>query len=81
MKNEKRIEKATRKTIDLFNKKRNLIEQAELSIEIESYGSLRKEGKKLRKIDRQYNRAFEKLTKLQEKNNINKIGIAEGVEA
>lgn len=81
MKFEKRIEKATIKTIDLFNKKKNLIEQAELSIEIESFGSLRKEGKKLRKIDRKYSKAYERLEKLQEKNKINRIGIAEGMEA
>lgn len=77
----KRIEKAQRRTIDLFNKKNALIQQANLSIEIESYKSLVKEGRRLKKICSKYDKAHSRLDKLEMKNNCKRVGIVEEVMA
>ena len=69
----KRIERATNKTVKLFNKKNHIRKEAEISIEAlnlgwEFEGFLTKEIKELDKVSNRYEKAHNKLMKLQEKN-------------
>ena len=69
MKNNRRIERATKKTMKLFIKKNDLREAAKDSIEFELYDTLQREIKELDKVDKKYKKAHSKLEKLMEKNN------------
>lgn len=80
----KRIERATNKTVKLFNKKNHIRKEAEISIEAlklgwEFEGFLDKEIKELDKVSNRYEKAHNKLMKLQEKNHsrLTSISIAE----
>ena len=80
----KRIERATNKTVKLFNKQNHIRKEAEISIEAlnlgwEFEGFLAKEIKELDKVNDRYNKAHKKLMKLQEKNHsrLTRISIAE----
>ena len=80
----KRIERATNKTVKLFNKKNHIRKEAEISIEAlklgwEFEGFLDKEIKELDKVSNRYEKAHNKLMKLQEKNHsrLTCISIAE----
>lgn len=85
---ERRIEKATKRTIDLFNKKNELRKEAEISIEWFDLTNdsiwnefLDKELRKLERVNRKYEKAYSKLEGLEEQNNSRRIGIVEGVAA
>lgn len=80
----KRIKRATNKTVKLFNKKNHIRKEAEISIEAlnlgwEFEGFLTKEIKELDKVSNRYEKAHNKLMKLQEKNHsrLSRISIAE----
>ena len=80
----KRNKRATNKTVKLFNKKNHIRKEAEISIEAlnlgwEFEGFLTKEIKELDKVSNRYEKAHNKLMKLQEKNHsrLSRISIAE----
>ena len=81
MKNNRRIERASKKTMKLFIKKNNLRVAAKNSIELELYDAFQREIKKLDKVDKKYKKAHSKLEKLMEKNNCKRLSILGEVRA
>lgn len=84
---EKRIKRAERKTIGLFDKKNDLKKEAEISLDWVNLGVdefnmfLDKEIKQLDKVNRRYEKAFSKLDRLKEKNGSKRMSIMRAAEA
>lgn len=81
MKIEKRIERARRKTMRLFDKKNEIRNIVRVGLENELDNLVSDNIKKLDKANKKYNKAYAKFEKLEIKNNSRKICITEGLGA
>lgn len=81
MKIEKRIERARRKTMRLFDKKNEIRNIVRVGLENELDNLVSDNIKKLDKANKKYNKAYAKFEKLEIKNNSRKICITESLGA